>query len=412
MAIVSGTKIVDDGLVFQYDMNNVRSFKGKPTTNLNAEDIPDLEQIGPPTLTQYSSPTPIGTTAYTVTDSSTSNYQLVRRGSVATIPNDTSTYYLSIYVKKNVSTAERFGINWGFDGGTTSISNNSRFDPQTGAASGSGTGGGSVVDLGEWWRWIVTSSNNATGNTNLYVNIYPAAGQNGSDDATATGTVVISALQIETGSFATPFVDGTRSNTEAIIDLTGNETVTANSLTYNSDNTFTFSNGEYITLANSASIFGSGSVSTTLDFWIKPISVSSHIPVGHQNVGGERLYIGIYPNVPQVWDLGWGGNAWNAGFTGTRPSVDFNQWQHICVSINSGVVSLYKNGVKSTFSKTDTTVNLTGVFPIGTYFENGGTPNAAYYGTDEIDIFRIYNRALSEAEVAQNFNASRTRFGI
>ena len=412
MAIVSGTKIVDDGLVFQYDMNNVRSFKGKPTTNLNAEDIPDLEQIGPPTLTQYSSPTPIGTTAYTVTDSSTSNYQLVRRGSVATIPNDTSTYYLSIYVKKNVSTSERFGINWGFDGGTTSISNNSRFDPQTGAASGSGTGGGSVVDLGEWWRWIVTSSNNATGNTNLYVNIYPAAGQNGSDDATATGTVVISALQIETGSFATPFVDGTRSNTEAIIDLTGNETVTANSLTYNSDNTFTFSNGEYITLANSASIFGSGSVSTTLDFWIKPISVSGHIPVGHQNVSGERLYIGIYPNVPQVWDLGWGSNAWNAGFTGTRPSVDFNQWQHICVSINSGVVSLYKNGVKSTFSKTDTTVNLTGVFPIGTYFENGGTPNAAYYGTDEIDIFRIYNRALSEAEVAQNFNASRTRFGI
>jgi len=412
MAIVSGTKIVDDGLVFQYDMNNVRSFKGKPTTNLNAEDIPDLEQIGPPTLTQYSSPTPIGTTAYTVTDSSTSNYQLVRRGSVATIPNDTSTYYLSIYVKKNVSTSERFGINWGFDGGTTSISNNSRFDPQTGAASGSGTGGGSVVDLGEWWRWIVTSSNNATGNTNLYVNIYPAAGQNGSDDATATGTVVISALQIETGSFATPFVDGTRSNTEAIIDLTGNETVTANSLTYNSDNTFTFSNGEYITLANSASIFGSGSVSTTLDFWIKPISVSGHIPVGHQNVSGERLYIGIYPNVPQVWDLGWGSNAWNAGFTGTRPSVDFNQWQHICVSINSGVVSLYKNGVKSTFSKTDTTVNLTGVFPIGTYFETGGTPNAAYYGTDEIDIFRIYNRALSEAEVAQNFNASRTRFGI
>jgi len=408
MGIIAGPSIVDDeSLIFHYDMGNtVRSFKGKPTTNLNAEDIPDLEQIGPPTLTQYSSPTPIGTTAYTVTDSSTSNYQYIRRVSVATIPNDTSTYYLSIYVKKQLGTAI-FGINWGFNGGSTPINLNSRFDTQTGVASGSGTGGGSVVDLGEWWRWIVTSSNNATGNTNLSVNIYPAAGQSGSDDPTATGTVVISALQIETGSFATPFVNGTRSNTDNIVDLTGNETVTANSLTYNSDNTFTFSNGEYITLANSASIFGSGSVSTTLDFWIKPISVSTHIPVGHQNVNDERFYVGIFTG--NLWDIGWGNFAWDAGFTGTRPSVDFNQWQNICVSINSGVVSLYKNGVKSTFSKTDTTVNLTGVFPIGTYFQNGA-PSATYYGTDEIDIFRIYDRALSEAEIKQNYESQKGRF--
>jgi hypothetical protein len=67
--------------------------------------------------------------------------------------------------------------------------------------------------------------------------------------------------------------------------------------------------------------------------------------------------------------------------------------------------------VKSTFSKTDTTVNQSGVFPIGTYFNTGG-PDANYYGIDDIAIFRIYSRALSETEVKQNFIAHRKQFGF
>jgi hypothetical protein len=110
-------------------------------------------------------------------------------------------------------------------------------------------------------------------------------------------------------------------------------------------------------------------------------------------------------------DVGWGNFAWNNGFTGTRPTVDYDVYQHICVTINAGVVSLYKNGVKSTFSKTDTTVTQSGVFPIGTYF-SGGSPSGAYYGIDDIPIFRIYSKALSATEVKQNFIAQRKQFGL
>ena len=404
MTIVSGPKIVDDGLIFHYDMGNAsKSFKGKPTTNLNSEDIPDLEQIGPPTLTQYSSPTPIGTTAYTVTDSSTSNYQYIRRLGVATIPNDTSTYYLSLYIRKQAG-AERFGINWGFVGGGTPISNNSRFNTKTGVASGSGTAGGSVVDLGEWWRWIVTSSNNATGNTSLNVSIYPAAGQNGSDDPTATGTVVISALQVETGSFATPYVSGTRSNTQAIVDLTGNNTITATSLTYNSDGTFSFDGSSNHLSFNLPASYTNYSI----EYWVKMDTVSVQQRwFSNGNTGTFTLY----------YNGGW---AFHFNpLAGTPPSITTGNvgssatsvgvWNHVVAtndqSNSTTGAKCYVNG--AFLGSAIPAVSLaSGGNKIGS---REGTTN---FGDGQCAIARIYNRVLSAAEVAQNFNASRTRFGI
>jgi len=35
-----------------------------------------------------------------------------------------------------------------------------------------------------------------------------------------------------------------------------------------------------------------------------------------------------------------------------------------------------------------------------------------YYFKGKISVVKIYNRALSAAEVQQNFNATRSRFGI
>lgn len=382
MGIIAGPSIVDDGsLIFHYDMENVtKSFKGAPTTNLYADGDFSTQTLHPVNNGPWSF-------VDGITDPNGNN--------VIRIDQDGTTSFHGRDITVSVGVTYSASC-WCWVSPDCNSTRVSLYGEQ-------GFEIGSDYNLGQKGTWQYLSSTRTATTTNARILAYQLSNM-------TQGHCLFGSVQFEQQSFATPFVNGTRSNTDNIVDLTGNETVTANSLTYNSDNTFTFSNGEYITLANSASIFGSGSVSTTLDFWIKPISVSGHIPVGHQNVSGERLYIGIYPNVPQVWDLGWGSFAWDAGFTGTRPSVDFNQWQHICVSINSGVVSLYKNGVKSTFSKTDTSVNLTGVFPIGTYFEVGAAPNAAYYGTDEIDIFRIYNRALTAAEIKQNYESQKGRF--
>lgn len=405
-----GKRIVNDSsLIFYYDMTNtIRSFKGKPTTNLFAGAVNNYSSWfnQAVSFTYY---TPLPEVKFTET-TSTSGHYIYKTSTVS----NTVVYTQSIYVKPVERSYFQIAPDTGFP--STEYANFELIGDGSISGTGSSKATIKLMKTGRyqgWYRCTYTeTSNNGTTNGRMIFALITSSSSARIESyaGTTDSGVLILDPQLEASSFATPFVDGTRSNTQAIIDLTGNETVTANSLTYNSDDTFRFGNGQYITLPNAATTFGTGSVSTSVEFWIRPIddTDTTRIPVGHQNVAGERFYIGINSS---NWDVGWGNFAWNNGFTGTRPTADYDIYQHICVTINAGVVSLYKNGVKSTFSKTDTTVNQSGVFPIGTYFNTSG-PDAIYYGTDDIPIFRIYSRALSEAEVKQNFIAHRKQFGL
>lgn len=84
------------------------------------------------------------------------------------------------------------------------------------------------------------------------------------------------------------------------------------------------------------------------------------------------------------------------------------EWMNICVTRNSSSVKIYLNGINRT-STSGTHVNpasSSNNFEIGRY-------NAA---THEVNArwasFIVYQRQLSDAEVLQNFNVSRKRFGL
>jgi hypothetical protein len=403
-----GTHIVNDSLIFYYDMNNKqRSFKGKPTTNLFAGSVNDYSGWDN-NNTDHTYYDPLPEVKFFENTTSTVAFYTFKDSTL----DGTSQYTQSIYVKPVEREYLQITPSTGFP-----ISQYANYY-LNGEGSITGTGSAkatiTLIKFGRysgWYRCTYTETSNSSFGRMVYaiVNSSTATRLQAYAGTIGSGLLILDP-QLEVSSFATPFVDGTRSDTQAIIDLTGNETVTANSLTYNSDGTFRFDNGQYITLPNAATTFGTGSVSTSVEFWIRPIddTDTTRIPVGHQNVNDQRFYIGIENS---NWDVGWGNFAWNNGFTGTRPTVDYDVYQHICVTINAGVVSLYKNGVKSTFSKTDTTVTQSGVFPIGTYF-SGGSPSGAYYGIDDIPIFRIYSKALSATEVKQNFIAQRKQFGL
>jgi hypothetical protein len=420
-----GKRIVNDSsLIFYYDMSNtIRSFKGAPTTNLFAEDSDGVGGINrPPSATADFSQWDFTGTTYTeylpnrevkIQENSTSTasrYLLLNSRCLASKDYTFSAYFKPLE-RKHIQIAPSTNFPQGSYANYTLEGEGTITGPGAAKATIKLMKAGSYTG---WYRCTYTEISNATNSNNSRFALSLADTDSltrlAAYAATSGYGVLIRDPQFEQSSFATSFVDGTRSNTQAIIDLTGNETVTANSVTYNSDGTFRFDNGDYITLPNAATTFGTGSVSTSVEFWVRPIddTDTTRIPVGHQNVNDQRFYIGI---IGSQWDVGWGNFAWDAGYTGTRPTVDYDVYQHICVTINAGVVSLYKNGVKSTFSKTDTTVNQSGVFPIGTYFA-GGSPSGAYYGIDDIPIFRIYSRALSEAEVKQNFIAHRKQFGL
>jgi len=92
-----------------------------------------------------------------------------------------------------------------------------------------------------------------------------------------------------------------------------------------------------------------------------------------------------------------------------------NKFHHIVGTYDGTLAKIYHNTVlKQTVTNTNNITNTSQTTSIGvrngTYQQSGFTSGNAFIG--EIPIARIYNKALSAAEVKQNFEASRSRVGL
>lgn len=108
-------------------------------------------------------------------------------------------------------------------------------------------------------------------------------------------------------------------------------------------------------------------------------------------------------------------NSWGGGVReGSAPYGRFitltdGQWHYIVSSRRGTTHTIYGDGITNKTSGTvsSTALNTNNVL-LGLYLI--GDPSGALSGS--IAQVSIYNRALSEAEILQNFNALRGRFGI
>lgn len=135
--------------------------------------------------------------------------------------------------------------------------------------------------------------------------------------------------------------------------------------------------------------------SYTVALWVKPAQLTAYtptffgartpdawvslLPVGHGFVNGATML--------------WSGTAWYDA--GLGMNVPAGQWSHLAFSVNNGAVNVYVNGVRR-FSGTgfpNVFTTTSGVFALGVNWWD-----APYKGA--MDELRIYNRALSDAEVA------------
>jgi hypothetical protein len=95
----------------------------------------------------------------------------------------------------------------------------------------------------------------------------------------------------------------------------------------------------------------------------------------------------------------------------TTTYITPNSWTHIVSPYVSGTKSIYVNGILVAQA-----TGLTGTIPttatgssVGVY---GGQSGArGYYFNGNIKLVRVYNRALSQAEIIQNFSVSGVTFG-
>jgi len=82
---------------------------------------------------------------------------------------------------------------------------------------------------------------------------------------------------------------------------------------------------------------------------------------------------------------------------------------YFCFTLSGGVGAMYVNGVSKTITTQGTpTISNTS----DTKYIMSNSPSYATYTPGAVYSTQIYNRALSAAEVSQNFNALRGRYGI
>jgi hypothetical protein len=93
--------------------------------------------------------------------------------------------------------------------------------------------------------------------------------------------------------------------------------------------------------------------------------------------------------------------------------VNTNTWNHVVVTWNGSSGKIYFNGQDRGALNVGGAALQTGIsFAVGQVGGAINTPNSVQMFEGDISQVSVYNRGLSAAEVQQNFNAIRGRYGV
>jgi hypothetical protein len=263
-----------------------------------------------------------------------------------------------------------------------------------------------IVDIDGWQTAKITLTTPVNCNRILWFM------QDGDDYTTYTHGFELENVQCEQSSIATPFVNGTRSNTQAILDLTNNNTVTANSLTYASDGAFSFNGtSNFATIPTQVLL----KTSATVSAWIN----IDDFTTGKSSTG--RIFLRLagsnFTSMISFYNNGFGFESNSnstphelAGRTTgniVSSTISAGSWFNFALIFDNNNFYGYANGVL--IGSGALSDNLT-IDRIG----DGTGLSTSYpaFFKGRIPTLTIHNRALSAAEVQQNFNALRSRYGI
>jgi hypothetical protein len=374
MSVYAGPEVVLNGLIFDFDIKNTKSWKGAPTTNLakNASNQIDWS---------------VGNLTQAVTLSTVTANEVYRITSTSATGTSFRIYFANAVL---------------VNGSTYTVSYKYRFI----------SGGGATFRANDWCDTAITRVTTDLGAGVFYET---STGTRATYDVTfrfldleiSNNTVVeIWDLQLELGSFATPYSSKqVRSNTESIYDLLGRNTLTASSLTYNSDNTFGFNgssnyiifpeNTDFNTQTVSIEVWVKTNATTQNGFWFEKGTVNSQYALFQE---GGSITWRLTTNVSSL-------TATTASYMNT------SQYAQVVGTYTAGDRRIYVNGVQVASDALNYSIptNASGC-SIGAY--GGFSGGKAYYYNGNIDVVKVYNRALSATEVLQNFNALRGRYGI
>ena len=221
----------------------------------------------------------------------------------------------------------------------------------------------------------------------------------------------VAASQIELGTTPSPYVYGSRTNTDSLLDVTGNYTITQNNLTYNDDNTFSFDGtDDYLTLSTPITLSSS---SATLSCW----AFVDDFTTGKSNPGRTliRFTANNYQRLIAFYDGGIGFEtntnsdpldvSGNTGPDYFMSGITSQSWFQFTIVFNSGTAYLYSNG--NFISSVAIADNLT--------FDRIGDGTGfldSYPGfmKGKISEMKVYDTPLTSDEIKKDYESSKYKY--
>ena len=417
MGVFGGPEIPNDGLVLALDGANYKSFKGEVTTNLsrNSRDFSGTAYASsdewvssePTRLTKTyisSIVTPIGNGATLIQESGNNGYHHLSRWGGG---DESGAHSLSCYVFPLTSDITDFVIGMLGDG-----NNQISFNLNTGAITyGPGISNRDafitpVVGFDGWYRVGANIEGRYGGWVGSigYTTSAAYTGTSGNKKCYITG------IQYESKSSPTSFVEAqtTRGATVATgggwADLTGNgnngELVNGvRESSANGGSLYFEGSDEYVDCGKTASQLGIYDADYTFDAWVYPTNLDSDKTMFGTDQTASRQGLHLVFRGGAIYQGHYGAD-FSAG------SATLNAWNNISYTYvkSSSSASIYKNGVLQGSGSIASFIGTTNIL-IGRWASN-------YYFSGTGSNYKVYNRALTAAEVSQNFNALRGRFGL
>lgn len=391
----TGARIIRDGLVLHFDLANIKCFRGEPTVNLKPYPIlSHWINSGTCTINQTETDIlpPFINNQLSIWSCVVNTTGSIHFGMQSTTILPSTTYTISIWYRQN-----RVGVSSPYI--RTNVNNNS-----IGSFTYNGSSNSNSWPINTWIRITATATTPSNEN-GIYLSNY--VGSQVGDKIWYYG------YQIEQKDHVTAYTSTSRGimvpTGGGLIDLSNNQNhgELINGVLYDSDNcgSLKFDGvDDYVGLNN----INVGNV-FTFNCWVKPTTKTR-----------QTIFCNGYP-----WSSNKGflivcpGNSVNGSFISlgadnkgaeTRIGLTSNIWQMLTCRVNgsSELIKIYVNGseVNSYNWQTDADIQLN--------YDYKNLRIGNRYGPDSsnsnISQVLLYNRALSQSEITQIYNSTKSRY--
>jgi len=391
------TRFVTTGLTADYDF--YRGSYGGQNTALWSEDFTQTvwSKVNSQTVTPNAITDPIGGNTGTLNTGNDTTFNLIEQG---TIPVGTGAQTVSIYAKAyNNINYFTFNCYWYGEGEY----NVDFYLDGSNTINGAPNSSGAIEDVGGgWYKCSFVVPARSTGTTGLAFRFWPAGRATvGSTRGTYFWGAQVKAAGTAAGYLKTTSASINYNTGSTIYDLSGNG---YNATASNSTFTNTLAGGALVFNGTTTSVplpnLGTGITNYTWSSWTR-------IPIAYL---GGRMLIGGSAGYQ------YGDASWNAAGIGEYyyPHA-INQfadvWLNTTIVVSgSNTITIYHNGY---LEGSTTLVTATTSFASVTLATGFGGSNSGYTWGGNLGRLSFYiGKALTAAEVLQNFNADRIRYGV